>query len=242
MVPAAVWARKGRAAGEQLVEEDAEGEEVRAGIHGIAAHLLGRHHPAGAEDGAVAGQLLVAALPPAIQDPAGDAEVGDLDPPVRRHQDVLRLQVPVHHPLPVGVHQGSGDGDGDPQAFRQGQRTLLEEVAQRRPRDVLHDDGVRIGVRVGQEVEHLDDGGMGERSGHPGLAAEPSPAVIFEAAKAGARADALDRHLPVEPRVIGQEDLAHAAGAQALDHLVGADRGPRGAHWGTCMVSAGPDP
>ena len=68
------------------------------------------------------------------------------DPEVRHHrlaprqQDVLRLDVPVHHVVPVGVAQRACYFPGDPQRLVKRQRPFpLEPVAQRLAFDIRHD-------------------------------------------------------------------------------------------------------
>src|SRR4029077_18308710 len=79
-----VVAREGGTAGDHLVEDDTQGPDVGARVDLLAADLLGRHVAGGADGGAVAGQArLVGQL--------GDAEIDDLHPAVRRHDDVRRL-------------------------------------------------------------------------------------------------------------------------------------------------------
>ena len=66
--------RERRAAGEHLVEHDAEGVEVAAGVDRQALGLLGREVGGRAHDRAGLGEVLLGA---GVDGP-GDAEVGDL--------------------------------------------------------------------------------------------------------------------------------------------------------------------
>ena len=85
-----------RTAGEHLVENRAEAEEVGPGVDGFAADLL-RRHVAGRADHRpglglgrrAAGRCRLVARPREL----GDAEVEDLDPPVARDEQVVGLQV-----------------------------------------------------------------------------------------------------------------------------------------------------
>ena len=95
------------AAGQQLVEHHPEGVEVGPVVHRAEplAQLLGGHvgqRPGGRH---VPQQVL-------LHD--GDAEVGQVGPPLRVDQDVRRLDVPVDEPRLVGVAQGVGDLGHDP--------------------------------------------------------------------------------------------------------------------------------
>ena len=69
--------------------------------------LLGREVGGGAHDRTGLGQALLGVHGP------GDAEVGDLDVPVRRDQHVPRLHVAVDHAVPVREGQCGGDAGAD---------------------------------------------------------------------------------------------------------------------------------
>ena len=98
---------KGRAAGEHLVEHDAERVEVAAWIQtALALYLLGRDIAGVADDGADAG--LVSGI-----DRTGQRETGEFAAAARAEQDVLGSNVAVHKGLLVhageGVEQLVGD-------------------------------------------------------------------------------------------------------------------------------------
>ncbi len=80
-------------AGGQLVEQDAEREEIRAEVHGVAADLFRRHVGGRAEQRALGGD--VRSRLGHIAHP-GQAEVENLHVAGRRADDVLRLQIPMH--------------------------------------------------------------------------------------------------------------------------------------------------
>ena len=96
------------AAGEHLVEHDAERVDVGLRADAAAARLLGREVLRRADDRADLGHLRIAGV--------RDAEVGHLDAPVVAHEHVVRLDVAVHDAVLVRVAQPGehlhGDRDG----------------------------------------------------------------------------------------------------------------------------------
>ena len=97
------FARKRASAGQQLVENDAQGEQVRASVDLLAADLLGRH---------VRGAADHLARPRHVGRGRGgelaDAEVGDLHAAVLGDQDVPGLDVAVDDVALVRVGQSLG--------------------------------------------------------------------------------------------------------------------------------------
>jgi hypothetical protein len=107
--------------GTQPVQQAAEAEQVGAVVHGVAAGLLGRHVSGRADDEAALGQAGVIGC-------AGQAEVGDLDPPgAVLQQDVGRLDVAVDQALFVGGGQADGDLQADAHDFPDLQWPALAE-------------------------------------------------------------------------------------------------------------------
>ena len=115
-------AAKGQRAGGHLVEHDAEGEQVGAGVEFLAARLLGRHVGDGAQWRAGAGEVLVVDGSEAERDrlraggdargDLGEAEVENLGVAARGDEDVGGLDVAVDDALGVGGVEGVGDFDG----------------------------------------------------------------------------------------------------------------------------------
>jgi hypothetical protein len=135
---------------EHLVEDRPQGEDVGAVVDGLAPHLLRRHvahrpdHRARArpprEGGQAGGVARVDGLLALGQ--LGEAEVQDLDEPVARHEQVLRLQVAVHDPVLVGRGEASRDLQPVVEGAVRRQRRLAEAGPQRLALEQLRDDVV----------------------------------------------------------------------------------------------------
>ena len=155
-----------------------------------------------------------------LGDEAGDAEVRDLHGTrglrIRggrsREKDVGGLDVPVYYAVPVSSLQAAGDAqrDGGGGARWEG-AFLFQNVGECDARHVLHNDvrGAVLGVLA--EVVDGDDVRVGERGGAARLLSEAfeHPPVVGEAA-----AQHLQRDLPAQDLVAGQEDLAEAPAAE----------------------------
>ena len=94
---------------------------------------------------------------------------------------------------------------------------IAQQLRQRPPLDVLHDDPVAVPLH---EIEHLDHVGVAELGRGPGLAAEAFPP---RAPLLLVRPYPLGRHRPLQPVVPGQEHLSHPPGPQVADQAIGPD-------------------
>ena len=156
-------AGEGAAAGEHLVEERAEAEDVGADVDFLAFGLLGRHVGDGAQDGAflglradglrgvvVAGGCRLGEL--------GEAEVEDFDGAVVGDDDVGGLDVAVDDAGGVGLAQAFGDLDGDAERFVEAQALAGDEGVEGFAGDVFHHQ--TVGAFVLEDVVDGDDVGM----------------------------------------------------------------------------------
>ena len=159
-----------RLAGEQLEQHATGGVDVAAGVDGLTARLLGRQVLRRPDHRGGLGHVL------ALTQRAGDAEVHDLHRTGPVDHDVGRLHVAVDDAVLVAeVERGAHVGHHLDDPLLAHRARGLDDLAQRLPVDVLHDD-------VGQRAEvagdlagviDRDDRGMVERRGVLRLAAEP---------------------------------------------------------------------
>ena len=199
------------AAGEHLVEDDAQREEVGAAVGALAPQLFRRHVAHRAHQGGGPSRL----RPPrqrAVQ--RGQAEVEDLHPAVDADEDVLRLEIAVHDAAGVSGGEPSGNLERDLQGGRERQRAGAEPRPQRFALEAFGDE-VR-GAAVVAHVIHRDDIGVIEGAGGPGFVVQRREAL----AVGRMRQQQLDRHVASDPLVPGAPHFAGAAGAEpALDRV-----------------------
>ena len=210
-------AGEGRAPDGHLVEHHSEGVDVAARVHPLALGLLGREVGGRAHDGAGLSQALLGVHGP------GDAEVRDLDVPLRGDQDVARLHVAVDHPVPVregerGGHAGTDGGD----LARRHALGIAQDGGERPALDVLHDD--EVGAVVLPPVEDRDDVGVGQVGGGLGF---PAEALDEGAVDGELREEHLERHRSLELAVHGAVDLRHPAAGDQVGQLVATGVHPR---------------
>lgn len=202
-------------AGQHLVQDDAAGVHIGAGVRRAVLYLLGGEIGDRAQDG-----------PGGVRDGAHrahEAEVGDLDPAVVPYQDVLRLHVAVHEPRPV---RGAERGEDRLQDVQRGPRlegaAIAQHVAQRAARDVLHRQ-VDV-LPLGTLVEDRDHIGMREPGHRLGLADE---ALDERGVGRQRRVHHLEGEHPVQPGVHGPVDRGHAAhGDAGIDAVAAVEQLP----------------
>ena len=157
-----------------------------------------------------------------LVDRLGHAEVDHLGhrlAVVQRHQHVRRLDVAVNDPLLMGVLDRLADRDEQLEPFAGRELVAVAVLGDRDALDQLHDEVGPAGVgRAG--VEDLGDVGVvHQRQGLPlGLEAGDHLVGVH------ARLDDLEGDLAADGLLLlGHEDDAHAAFADLLQQLVGAD-------------------
>ena len=225
---------------QHLEEHDAERPDVGALVHRLAARLLRRHVGGGAEDeagrgaGAARGWATATGrrrtLPGALAGPGlGEAEVEHLDLAVRCHLHVRGLEVAVDDALLVRLFERLGD--------------LLARSRAPRRRAPARASGARRGPRPGRAPSR-GRGRSSRRAASPrrnrrggrcsGWLSEASSFASRSkrARRSGSAAKAarqqLERDVAPELRVRRAIDLAHAAGAERCNDVVGAQTAARG--------------
>ena len=212
---------------EQLVEDGAEREEVAPGVDATSPELLGRHVPHRPQDGSRLGGArrrldprprAAGRFPLHLREP----EVEDLEAPVLRDEEVVRLQVPMDDPFLVGGREAVRDLDRP-----------VDRLAGRhpRPRDRLAEglaleqlgDDVRGAVVLPDVVDRRDVRVVEEPRRERLLLETSHPLGIL-----GERGrEHLDRHVPAEARIPRPVDLPHAAGPERREDLVGTEASAR---------------
>ena len=220
------------AAGEHLVEHDAEGPDVGATIRRPAARLLRRHVGGGAEDeaggGAGAGEggrlregRRAAGTGVVVPAPRlGEAEVEHLDLSVGRQLHVRRLEVAVDDALLVRLFERLGDLPGDDDGLVRRQRPALQPLGEVLALRQLHDQDVRLRPVVERhalEAVEVRDAGVVERGEDLRLALEAGEALGVVGEGLGQQ---LEGDLAAELRVGGAVHLAHPARAERREDLV----------------------
>ena len=153
---------------------------------------------------------------------AGQSEIEHLDVPVARHDDVCRLQVAMDDAAVVRGGESPGDLRAVLDRFANRHRSARGDLSQRVAFEELG-HGVR-GLAFAADVVDGNDVGMRKGGERFHLALEPRERLGI--AREGCRQD-FDRDLASEPRVPRSINLAHAAGANGGDDLVGAESGSR---------------
>ncbi len=186
-------------------------------IDGVPPGLLGRHVSDGAHGRAYPGELRAARHP-------GEAEVHDLGPALRCHDDVRRLDVAVDDAPLVCGGESLRDLDSDVERVIGSERAGRDLHLQVLSLNTLHrDEGPSVGL---VDLEDRTDVGVVERGSGLRLLDEP---FRGRGITGRVRGQELEGHRPFQPGVLGLVDDTHAAFAELLgDPVVGdglADHG-----------------
>ena len=207
--------------GDQLVEHDAEREEIGAMVELEPERLLGAHVARRAEHLAELGARRGALGARAVRlGHAGDAEIEDLGGPAAiAEHDVRRLDVAVDDAEPVGIIERAGDLGADPgDGLERHPARLAQMLVERDAVEQFHGD-IGKAVRLADVVDG-DDVGVRERAGGPGLAQEAADQADI-LPELGLQH--LDREDAVDAGIVGAIDVRHRAFADAPLDLVTAD-------------------
>ncbi len=207
-----------RAPGRRVRHRRAQGEDVRPAVPGPAVpgpaadEHLGRGEPGRARGLPVLGER-------GGPDALGDAEVDQLRA-LRAQDDVLRLQVPVRHPVGVDAREPLGQGRQQPQAgvHRQGP-ARRDRPGQRGSGHVLRGQPVRRGRERG--VDQVRRVGRPDRPHRLGLPPEPGQRLRVPGDLVP---DHLDRDQPAAGRT-PEVHLPHAPGPEPGQQRVLPDTG-----------------
>jgi hypothetical protein len=205
-----------RLGGQHLVQHAAEGVHVRAGGDLALAHrLLGTHVVRGAQGHPRLGHP----GPAGLAGGEGDAEVGHQRRAVVQ-QDVLGLDVAVHHAVAVGVVERRGHLLGDADGIGHGELLLAgQPVAQGLPFDERHHvEQVAVGLT---RIEQRQDVRVLQIGRELDLGQEPLGAD--HGRELGA--EHLERDPPGVADVLGEVDGRHAAGADLALEAVAVRQG-----------------
>ena len=195
------------------VQDAAEAEQVAAVIDFPALGLLGRHVRRRADDRPLLRELAFRS------GGSGQAEVQDLHAVGFRLQpDVGRLDVAVDQPALVGRRQSQGHLPADAQHLGHRELALaLQSHVQRLAFEKLH--GQEGHAAILADLVNGDDVVVLDRRRGSGLTQEALPGTL---AGSQGRQHRLEGNDPIQMRVLGAEDDAHAPDSEDLQDTVRA--------------------
>ncbi len=199
-----------------LVQDDAEGIDVAAGVDTHTLGLLRGEVRGRAHDRPGLGEALLGVHG------AGDPEVRDLDGALFGDEHIARLDVAVDHSVAMRVRQRPGDIGGDFGGPVGVQRSGRAQDRRQGPAvDELHDD--EVGTAVLAPVEDGHDVGVRQVGCRLGLAAEAfhERPVHRQLGK-----EHLESDRAVEQLVVGAIHLGHAAACHQMRELVASREHP----------------
>src|SRR5215472_8246657 len=194
---------------DQLVGQNAEGEDVGAAVDGFAAHLLRRKIGRGSERQSCARErsFCIHRL--------CDAEVHDLHGEVRKNSNVPRLDVAMNNPCVMRMRQPVRDADQDLHSLQQRELLVLDELVEVLARKELADE-VENGA-LGPDVVDRRQIAMVEIARQPRL-------LKKTLANLGVwNVTGLDRDGALDDRISGLVDRAETSARELSNDLVFAE-------------------
>ena len=172
-------------AGQHLPQHHAEGPDIGAAVHGLAAGLLGAHVAGRAQNDPGLGRphgnggriCLLAGAPGVFLGGLCQAEIQHLDITIGTHFDIGGLQVAMDDAPLVSVLERLRYLAGDPQNFLEREGTGLDPVGERGALDQFHDQRTHT-LRLLHAID-CGDVGVVHRSEHMRFAPEARHAVLI---------------------------------------------------------------
>ena len=206
------------AAGQQLVEQGAERVDVAPRILGFSRRGIRRQVGRRTFD-----RRLADVDHRIVEHRSQQSEVGQVCMAVTVHEDVGRLQIAMDDPAAVRVAQRLGDLSADAQDLFTRQRlAVLQAVGETAAGDEGHDIVRPLGA-VG-DLEYPEDVRVRHLVHVLGLGKETAHGPRFPRELG---ADHLDRHARSVVRVLGEQDLSHAARTEQPEDPESADHAQR---------------
>lgn len=212
-------AAEGEFAGEEFVEDDAEGVDVGTVVDGTAAgDLFGSHVVGGAHGLACAGERAgggAAGLRLFETEELGESEVGDFYPSAIIEQDILGFDVAMDDPFVVGELEGVADLADDFECLLRVGRAICDHLPEGWAFDVLHEEVVEAAGGL-TEVENADDVGVVQPGEGTGFAEEAfgEGGVVGEIG-----GEDFDGDGAIEPDLFGEIDGSHTSGTEKLNEF-----------------------
>jgi hypothetical protein len=210
-------AGKGFLPGEHRENDNAQREDVGAGVNIASLHLLRRHigrrshYPHGARN-TFARQHL------------GNPEIRDFGAPIHGHQDVCRLQVAVDHLIPMRVIKPLRHLPHNIERFRGGGRGVrLENLLQGHTRYQFHDDATGVVFRIIEGVVNGNDRGVSQSAGRPDFAHKHFMRAAGSFPRRSAEGENFQGNFAADGGVGSPVDNTHGAPAQLGNDIVSSD-------------------
>ena len=202
---------------QHFIERGAEAVDIRAGVDALGVLGLFRRKVCRRADHHVgSGQLIVHFLV------FGDAQIRELDFPLFREHDVVRLDVAVDDTEAFRCAQGGRNGfDDDNGLFLRKRLCGFQDASQTAAVDILHDDIRATELGICFDVHDTDYVGVADFRGEFRLADEAFQEFIVVLQKLP-RKD-FQRAVCAQRLVLGQINLAHAAFPDPFDDDVFSD-------------------